>query len=95
MTIIKPISTNIKQIIKMDNNLLIIREDYYKFEGISNVYCLENADIIWYAELPKSNDYFSNDLRLEDNVLKASSWDGYTIEIDVGTGKILRKSFTK
>lgn len=95
MIIIKPTSTNIRQIIKVDDDFLIIREDYYKFEGKSNVYCLKDNDIIWYAELPNKEDYYSNDLQVKNGNLQASSWEGATMEIDIKTGKILEKTFTK
>ena len=95
MTIIKPISTNIKQIIKIDNDILIIREDSNNFEGVSNVYCLKNSDLIWYSELPSEKDYYSNDLQFTGANLKVSSWDGQTVVLDIKTGKILHKIFTK
>lgn len=95
MTIIKPISTNIRQIIKIDNDFLIIREDYYQFEGVSNVYCLKDNNIIWYAELPSKEDYYSNDLQIRNGNLQSSSWGGFTIKIDIKTGKILEKAFSK
>lgn len=37
MLVIRPISTSIKEILKKGDTL-IIREDSYKFEGISNKY---------------------------------------------------------
>ena len=95
MTIIKPISTNIKQIIKLDRDLLIIREDSHNFEGPSNVYCLDKSDVIWYSELPSEGDYYSNDLQIKEGDLTVSSWSGQTVKIDVETGKILQKTFTK
>ncbi len=95
MTIIKPISTNIRQIIKLDEDLLIIREDSHNFEGLSNVYCLNKSDVIWYSELPSEKDYYSNDLQFKEGSLTVSSWGGQTVEIDIKTGKILQKSFTK
>lgn len=95
MTIIKPISTNIKQLIKIDDDLLIIREDSYNFEGLSNIYCLKDSDIVWYSELPGKKDYYPNDLHFENGNLMVSSWNGYTVQIDIKTGKILHKLFTK
>ena len=92
MIIIKPISTNIRQIIKTDKERLIIREDSHNFEGKSNVYCIENSHIIWHAELPSEKDYYSNDLQPLGSNLKVSSWNGETVEIDSNTGKILKIS---
>ena len=95
MIIIKPISTNIRQIVKTKDNYLIIREDSYNFKGLSNVYCLKESDIIWYAELPNVNHYYSNDLLLKDDNLQASTWEGDTVEINIKTGQIMNEKFTK
>lgn len=92
---IKPISTNIRQLIKTDNKFIIL-EDYYKFEKESNMYCLQDNKIIWFAELPSPEDFYSNEiLFLGNNVIKSGTWSGFSVEIDVDTGKILNKSFTK
>lgn len=96
MTIINPISTNIRQIIKTDNDFFVIREDYYKFDKTSNIYCLYNDEIIWFAELTSPEDYYTDEMiLLNDQTIKSGTWGGFTVEIDIKTGKILQKSFTK
>ena len=91
---IKPISTNIKQLIIIDNNI-VIREDSSNFTGISNIYCHNGNEIIWYAELPNENDYYSNDILISEGKIFASTWEGYTIELNTANGKIMTKKFTK
>lgn len=93
--IIKPISTSIRQVVRLGEHF-IIREDHYEFKGRSNIYCLNNDEVIWYAELPSEDDVYSNEIKVTENdTLKTSSWNGFTVEIDIENGKILEKYFTK
>lgn len=90
-----PISTKIIKSIKLEKcDKFIILEDYYEFKGKSNIYCLNNNNVIWYAEKVSKDDVYTN-LFIEDSVIYANSWNGFTVKIDVNNGKILSKEFTK
>ena len=91
---IKPISTNIQQLIIIDD-FIIIREDSSDFNGTSNIYCHNGNEVIWYAELPNTNDYYSNDIIISEGKVFSSTWDGWTVELNTNTGKIITKKFTK
>lgn len=94
MVSIKPISTSIVQIIQSEEKL-ILREDYYKFNGDSNVYCIIEGKLAWIAELPEKEDYYSNDLLIKNGKLIGYSWSGFSVDLDIETGKILDKRFAK
>ena len=92
----KGIYTEIEEIVKTDS-LQIIRENYFQFpKGESNIYAkdVENK-IVWFAELPMEADVYSNPIELIDGKLKAGSWKGFTVLIDIKNGKIIESNFTK
>lgn len=97
MKLIKPISTKIIQCEKIDNDLYLILEDYYKFEGVSNLYLRSDKEIIWYAELPNNEDIYVNsyEFHFNNNVIKCFTWEGFNVDIDAETGKIINKIFVK
>ena len=88
----KPISTNISQVIPFLNGYLIL-EDYYKFEGKSNLYFIEDDKIIWFAELPKEGDVYT-EFRLDGELIIAWTWSCFMIKLN-SYGKILSSEFTK
>ena len=90
------IHTEIEEIVETDS-LQIIRENYFKFpEGESNIYAKNVEDkIVWFAELPIDGDVYSNPMEFNDGKLKASSWKGFTVLIDIKNGKIIKSNFTK
>ena len=55
-----------------------------------------DGSIIWYAELPKTaaNDAYV-EMELRENSLLAWSWSGYKAVIDLNSGNIVQKAFTK
>lgn len=80
----------------------IVLLDYYhrrqKKEGDFQNLMRRRADdsIVWYADLPSpgANDaYVSADW--QGNELIANSWSCYRVELDLETGHILSKTFTK
>lgn len=88
----EPISTSIEEIIPFKTGYLI-REDYYKFEGKSNLYFIENDKIIWFAELPKEDDVYT-EFRLDVESIIAWTWSGFMVKLNT-TGKIISSEFTK
>ncbi len=92
----KGIHTEIEEIIETDS-LQIIRENYFQFpEGKSNIYAKDIEDkIVWFAELPIEEDSYSNPMEFKDGKLKASSWKGFTVLINIKNGKIISSNFTK
>ncbi len=93
----KPISTSIHQIKELSNGSIIILENYYKFKGESNLYCIdkESQKVIWFAELPMPNDFYSNDFSINNSEITISSFNGITVKIDCNTGKITDKTLSK
>ena len=89
-------ATKIVQLFPLGENV-VIREDYYQFpRNSSNVYCVDGAlNTVWMAELPHPTDVFANSVIQAEGVLRCITWDGYTCDIDVNTGKLLKRSFTK
>lgn len=53
-----------------------------------------DGSLVWRGELPESDDkYVSASLR--DHKLKADSWNGYLVEIDLQRGGILSRDYHK
>ena len=92
----KGIHTEIEEIIKTDS-LQIIRENYFQFpEGKSNIYAKNiEGKIVWFADLPIEGDSYSNPIEFNDGKLRASSWKGFTVLINIKNGKIINSNFTK
>ena len=75
-----------------DDSIVVLN---YK-QAFSNVLrCRSNGSIVWTAELPeKSGDAYTN-IEWHEQKLRASSWSGFSVILDVETGKILSSVFTK
>lgn len=95
MKSIKPISTKVEKTIEISEERIVVLEDYYGFEGISNIYCIENDCIIWFAEKSQLNDIFVNMIKSDVESIYAFTWNGYRVEINTQTGIILDVIFTK
>lgn len=93
----KPISTSIHQIKELSNGSIIILENYYKFIGESNLYCIDkkSQQVIWFAELPMPDDIYSNKFSINNYEITIASWKGITVKIDSNTGKITDKILSK
>ena len=66
------------------------------FGQFKNLICLDESAVVkWVAELPTSNtgDHYGGFLSLYP--LRCNSWSCYDCEIDVFSGKITNKIFTK
>jgi hypothetical protein len=78
----------------------IVLLDHYEFSQseyrhLSNlIFYNPDGKIIWTAQLPQTKDSFV-DFDLEDNMLYANSWSGFRVQIDLETGRILNRRFTK
>ena len=94
---IKPRSTSIIQKKGLINGRVIILENYYKYIGESNLYCMDkiSQQLIWFSELPMPNDLYSNNFTINNSEITISSFNGITVKIDCNTGKIKSKIFSK
>ncbi len=89
--------TEIVQLLPIGPNT-VVREDYYKFpRGVSNVYCVDSQlQTIWEAELPHPTDAYANPVvMISQGVLQCASWDCFTCDLDLETGKLIKQRFTK
>jgi hypothetical protein len=91
-------NTVIREIIS-DKNNIYIRYQYHKFDKDiypSNIVCLnKKLNVVWYAELPESDDIYANQITIENKVIKSGSWNSWYCTINKSTGKIIDKEFTK
>jgi len=78
---------------------LIVFNGYYQFEhairlgNISSISLSGTED--WRTPLPSEDDVFANHPYFEGDLLKSSSWSGFTCTIDQITGEIVDRQFTK
>jgi hypothetical protein len=54
-----------------------------------------DGSIVWRAELPGSDDKYVNAKLAAEGRLSAYSYRGYEVEIDLDTGRIVSKRFSK
>ena len=95
--LIKPLSTSICQKKDLTNGRVIVLENYYKYAGESNLYCIDqkSQQVIWFAELPVPDDIYSNKFSINNSEITISSFNGITVKIDCNTGKITDKTLSK
>jgi outer membrane protein assembly factor BamB len=95
--IMKAISTSMIQVKNLNNGRIIILENYYKFIGESNLYCIDkkSQQVIWFSELPMPNDLYSNKFSINNSEITISSYNGITVKIDCNTGKIKDEIFSR
>lgn len=93
----KPRSTSIRQIKDLTNGRVIVLENYYKYAGESNLYCIDkqSQQVIWFSELPMPNDFYVNDFLINNSEITIASFGGITVKIDCNTGKITNKTWSK
>lgn len=96
----KAISTSFSQIEVLKDGRILILENYYKYENgqNSNLYCLnQNLEIVWF--LPTGINEDGVDVYVgfstKGNQIFTNTWNGFRVEIDVETGIIINKQFTK
>ena len=92
----KATGTRIVQILRVGERV-VVREDYYQFpKERSNLYCLDaELQPIWVAELPSHTDAYANAVTDTPDGLVCATWEGVTCTLDVETGRIRSKAFTK
>ena len=87
------LQTKIKQAEDI-NGFIIIREDYYDFNG-SNIYALDtNGAKVWTAELHNKSDIFVG-FDFDGSTLRCQTWNGFSCQIDINSGALVGKVFTK
>jgi len=94
VAVLQPKQTQIVQVEPIEEGI-VIREDYYKFEG-SNVYLVDyDFRELWVAQLPSDSDSFANPVSRVRDGLSCGSWESWTCLLSTKTGKIISKEFTK
>jgi hypothetical protein len=92
----KATGTRLVQILCVGDHV-VVREDYYQFpRDRSNLYCLD-ADLqpVWVAERPSHTDAYANAVTNTPDGLECATWECVTCTLDVETGRIRSKVFTK
>lgn len=94
VAVLRPKQTSIVQIEPIEEGI-VIREDYYKFEG-SNVYLVDYSfRELWIAQLPADSDAFANPVSRVQGGLSCGSWKSWQCLLSTKTGQIISKEFTK
>jgi hypothetical protein len=93
----RPVGTQVVQVLHLGADRWLIREDYFRFPaGQSNLYCVDGGlATIWSAELPSSDDPYCNEAKVIDGKLFAWTWNCYCCELEIRSGRIISKCFTK
>ena len=93
--ILRPLQTSIVQAEKV-GQLIIVREDYFKYKG-SSIYATDlNLKVIWEAEIPDFNDdTYSGSFVVKNNTIVCYSWNGIECELSIEDGKIRASRLTK
>jgi hypothetical protein len=98
----KPYGCSPKKIVPIINPVgcvvLLDYDDFYqsKNRSKSNLLFLNpNGEIIWHAELPSTSDDVYTFLSEESQKISANSMNGFFVHIDLTTGKITDRLFTK
>ena len=97
----KPLDCNVKKMESLEKQVgcivLLDVEDFSKsdYRYLRNLIAIDgDGNIIWYAKLPESIDFFV-DFDWIDNKLLANSWSGFRLQIDIANGKTIDRVFTK
>jgi hypothetical protein len=61
----------------------------------SNLLLVERGQIKWRAELPATHDSFVSVRLSESGDVTAHTWMGWVVQIDLNTGKTMKKEFVK
>ena len=75
--------------------------DYYEFSqsefrSAGNLFFINSTGtIIWHADLPSTSDVYLDFDEIVDQKISAYSWNGYFVNIDLHTGRIISQLFTK
>ncbi|HQV93823.1 MAG TPA: hypothetical protein PLA27_09300 [Anaerolineales bacterium] len=91
---IQPLHTKIDKTIQLTTGVLVLESSIGYPRGESNLYQVApNGKILWKAEAPEGNTYFSR-VKLNDDgeTFSAYTVHGHACELDLRTGKLI--SFT-
>jgi hypothetical protein len=93
---VKPRHTSIEETVTTREGTLV-REAYYGHPiGVSNVYLVDaSGRVRWEAELPDARDAFANQIVVEADAFRCSTWNGVMATVSLATGKLLSTKFTK
>ena len=95
---VKISNTAISNILIRKNKIFILCEDYeFDLEKyISNLSCYnDKLENIWYAQLPSPTDIYTETNTSIKKDLIAYTWESWRCFLNMETGKIIRKNFTK
>lgn len=89
--------TGIDEILDVGNGFIILERFENYPEGESNLYKVSYSfAAIWDAEVPRINTTYLDGLTIErPGVIKAFTWEDCMCHIDINTGKILTKHWSK
>jgi hypothetical protein len=96
-SVMRPRHTTVVESLSTSHGTLV-REDYYGYpQEESNVYMIDdNGTPIWFAERAMDNDAFTGSIAMHGpDRMVCGSWRGFTCEIDLRDGKIIKAEFTK
>lgn len=65
----------------------------YRFSNLLR--CRKDGSVVWRADLPVSGADAYTEFEWRNSKLLAFSWSGFTVEVDVSSGSIKEKIFTK
>lgn len=78
----------------IENGNRIVLLDHQNSYGISNLMRLDQQnDVVWKAELVDQEPYTG--MRIEDGIVRAYSYGGWSVDIDIRIGRMVRKTFVK
>lgn len=77
--------------------VVLLKYSEKKYGSFENLLLLtQDGTVLWRAELPTSSSTDAYvDFELRNSRLFANSWSCYRVEIDMRTGRILNREFTK
>jgi hypothetical protein len=76
-------------------SLILLDPAASKDPTFSNLLFVEHGSIKWRAELPQSHDAFVEIRLIDTREIEAKSWCGFIVQIDLETGRIVKKEFVK
>lgn len=99
----KEFDCKIKNIVEVENKILVLIESYQNPYKNRNVFCLDlRAKVMWQiqdpdslSKDPKPSSAAFTDLKKVDEKIFAWTWDGYRFCIDIQNGYLLDANFTK
>ena len=86
-----PLATAVVEFRRGPMCFFVREHSYGLLPGMPNLYCLDGAlRLQWLAEWPLTNDPCAAIGEIHSNMLSAVSLSGVTVQLDAGTGRLLR-----